>query len=270
MLTGFPFSAIAVPMRWMHDAGFPLISLRPVGGHDGLRRAAARAGGRLIALSPWRITPRDDADARASLREAMRCPVVLFTSPASVRAAAALAPLRMKRGQAWLAVGEGTRRALQRAGVADASSPARMDSEGLLAMPALASLQRGDVVGLVTAPGGRGEIVRQLAARGIDVRRADVYARMPVRFPPSRIEGIRMMLDDAASPVFLALSSGEAFEHLLAQWPPSTRKSLQRVCVIAASERLASLAREHGFKRIRAAKSARPGDLVAAITGASP
>lgn len=254
----------------MRDAGFLLISLRPVGGHDGLRRAAARAGGRVLALSPWRIEAHDDAAARRALREALGCPRVVFTSPAAVHAAAALGPLKTKRGQLFLTVGEGTRRALARAGVPDAQAPTRMDSEGLLALPAMTALQRGDVIGLVTAPGGRGEIARQLTARGIGVRRADVYARVPVALPAARIAQLHTLLDEAASPVFLALSSGEAFGQLLAEWPARASKALRRVTVIAASERLAGLAREQGFKRVRVAASARPADLVAAVEATSP
>lgn len=254
----------------MRDAAFLLISLRPVGGHASLRRAAARAGGRVLALSPWRIEARDDADARRALRAALACSHVVFTSPAAVRAAAAMAPLRTKRGQVFLTVGEGTRRALARAGVADAQSPARMDSEGLLALPAMAALKRGDAIALVTAPGGRGEIARRLGARGIEVKRADVYARVPVAISAASVTSLRKKLDEAASPVFLALSSGEAFERLLAHWPDPALKSLSRATVIAASERLAGLARERGFKRVRVAASARPADLVAAIARTSP
>ncbi|MEG3193171.1 uroporphyrinogen-III synthase, partial [Lysobacter sp. D1-1-M9] len=45
-----------------------VISLRPRGQHDGLRRAAARHGAGLIALSPWRLQARDDDATRAMLR----------------------------------------------------------------------------------------------------------------------------------------------------------------------------------------------------------
>jgi uroporphyrinogen-III synthase len=36
------------------DTAWHLISLRPSGQHDGLRRAAARFGARTVAVSPWR------------------------------------------------------------------------------------------------------------------------------------------------------------------------------------------------------------------------
>ncbi len=249
----------------MGDPSFRLISLRPVGGHGGLRRAAARADGEVVAVSPWRTDARDDADARAALREAIACPLVVFTSPAAVQAAARLQSLPRVRGNQVFGVGERTRRALQAAGIDHAQAPTRMDSEGLLALPAFASLKRGDALGLVTAPGGRGEIARVLGARGVDIVRADVYARVPVTLSAATRQRLQRVLDDAAAPVFLALSSGGAFEAVLTQLPHAMLPALRRVRVIAASDRLAGIARERGFNDIVIAASARPGDMVAAI-----
>lgn len=252
----------------MRDARFQLISLRPTGSHAGLRRAAARRGGRVLAMSPWAIAPRDDGQAQRELRDALACACIVFTSPAAVRAAAALQPLRAERGQHWFAVGEGTRLALQRAGVPDAQAPDRMDSEGLLALPGLAALQADDSVGLVTAPGGRGEITRQLQARGVRVVRADVYARVLAAIPSARWRALQRLLDDAASPAYLALSSGDALAEWLAQAPATLAGPLGGLRVIAASERLAMLARAQGFRRVTVAASARPADLLAAIDAA--
>lgn len=252
----------------MRNAAFHLISLRPVAGHAGLRRAAAKKQGRVLAMSPWRLMERREEGVRRDVRVALACPCVVFTSPAAVHAAARLQGLKPKRGQAYIGVGEGTRRVLQRAGVTKTISPSRMDSEGVLALPAIDALRRGDSVGLVTAPGGRGEIARQLRARGIRIVRADVYERVPVTITAARWQALQQKLVDATSPTLLALSSGEALGELLRQAPPGLLKPLRRVTVIAASERLATLARKHGFRRIVVAASARPDDMVAAINAA--
>ena len=45
-------------------APWHLISLRPAGQHDALRRAAARFGARTLAVSPWRLQARDDDATR--------------------------------------------------------------------------------------------------------------------------------------------------------------------------------------------------------------
>ena len=236
-----------------------VISLRPRGQHDALRRAAAARGARLVALSTQRIEMRDDKATRAALRDALAAPVVVFTSPNAVHAARALRQLKRRRTQQVFAVGEGTARALRRAGIDQVHAPQRMDSEGLLGLPAFAELRGGDV-GLVTAPGGRDRITTALGAHGIRVLRADVYARVPVPLPAHALKLIR------TSPrrLMLALSSGDALQQAWAAAPEDMRAVLAHARVLAASERLAALAREHGFTDIRVARSAQPRDLIAA------
>nr|WP_245156405.1 hypothetical protein [Lysobacter solisilvae] len=51
-----------------------VISLRPRGEHAPMRRAAARHGAAVIALSPWSLVLRDDADTRHALRQALAGP----------------------------------------------------------------------------------------------------------------------------------------------------------------------------------------------------
>ncbi|WP_407353611.1 uroporphyrinogen-III synthase [Luteimonas sp. R10] len=239
--------------------GCYVISLRPVGGHAALRRAAARHGARVLALSPWRLVARDDAGSARELRRALSAPRVIFTSPAAVRAARALLPLRPRQAQAWLGVGAGTRDALRRAGVAGAIAPARMDSEGLLALPALREVD-GEDVGLVTAPGGRGRIGAELRRRGARVLRADVYARVATAPSPRALAQLRA----TTTPLLLALSSGEALQRSLAALPADAVARLRGARVIAASARLAALARRRGFTDIAIATDARPRSLLAA------
>lgn len=238
------------------------MSLRPRGQHAGLRAAAARAGARLLAVSPIAISFLHDAPARRDLQAALAADIVLVTSPNAVRAAAALTALKARRGQRWVAVGAGTQRALARAGV-EAIAPARMDSEGLLGLPQLAQV-RGLRIGLVTAPGGRGVLAPALAARGATVLRANVYARTAVTLPARQREALAAALHHPAR-VLLALSSGEALDALLAQ---AASPGLRKVAVVAASERLAELARGAGFQRIATAASARPAALLRAAGAA--
>lgn len=237
-----------------------MLSLRPVGGHAALRRAVAREGGRLLALSPWKLVANENTRARASLAQALAAQRVVFTSPMAVRAAAALQPLRAKRGQAWFAVGSGTAATLRRAGIDTVASPARMDSEGLLALPGLRELH-GTTIGLVTAPGGRGRIEAALYRRGAQVLRADVYARVPVPPSPRAIAALRALRGRP----WLALSSSGALSRLFLVLPDDARRALQRARVAAASARLAAVARQAGFEDIAVAASARPADLVAAM-----
>ncbi|UTA54845.1 uroporphyrinogen-III synthase [Lysobacter soli] len=239
-----------------------MISLRARGEHAPMRAAAASAGAGLIAISPWRLHLRDDAGTRERLREALAAPRVVVTSPVAVRAARRLQPLRALPAQRWFAVGEGTAIALRRAGVADVEAPRRMDSEGLLSLPGLAELT-GQTVGFVTAPGGRGVLVPALEARGARVIRADVYERIAVALSPRSLA----RLAELDAPAKLALSSAEALQLVVDALPEPLLERLRRAQVIAASERLADIARTLGFTDMVVARSARPADLVAAAAG---
>ncbi len=243
--------------------GCYVISLRPVGDHGAIRRAATASGAHVIALSPWRIEPRDDDRTREALRAALAADVLVFTSPNAVRAAAALRRLPQRRGQSVVAVGGSTANALRRAGMDLVASPRRMDSEGLLELPALRDV-RGKRIGLVTAPGGRGVIAAALARRGADVLRADVYARTPI--PPSA-RAIHALQQLHGRP-WLVLSSGEALQQVLRSLPAEARAVLLRARVLAASERLATLAAAQGFEDIRVASDARPRSLIEAAGSA--
>lgn len=245
--------------RLPEPPGWYVISLRPRGGHAGLRQAAARADAGLVALSPWRLALPADAATRHALGAALAADRVVFTSPVAVRAAAQLQPLRVRPGQVWCAVGAGTAAALRRAGVRDAQVPARMDSEGVLALPALQAVD-GVEVGLVTAPGGRDLIAPALTGRGARIRRADVYRRDAVAPAPAAVAALCRI--DA--PTALALSSGEALRLVLATLPPEALAKLRQAQVLAASARLAALARECGFGDVVQARGPRPGQLVAA------
>lgn len=245
-------------------AGCYVISLRPVGGHATIRRVAAALGGRTLALSPWKLVQRDDRETRTDLRAALAAGRVLATSPAAVRAAAALQPLRRRRGQQWFAVGTGTAAALRRAGIDHVAAPMRMDSEGLLTLPGLRGL-RGSEVGMLTAPGGRGHIAPVLQRRGARVLRADVYERVPITPAPHAVATLRAL----QAPAWLLLSSGEALAHLLDALPGAAIVALRRARVVAASARLAQLARERGFTGIVTAASARPRDLLDAAARAA-
>lgn len=244
-------------------ARWTLISLRPRGQHAPLRRAAKGTGATVIALSPWALQARRDAATCVDLAAALAAERVVFSSPAAVHAAARLVDLAAPHPGQWLAVGAGTAAALHRQGALDIAAPARMDSEGLLALPALADL-RGLRAGLVTAPGGRGVIADTLQQRGAQLLRANVYARRPLPFAPRTLQRLR----HAVAPWALAVSSGEALALLLAQLPDDLQAPLRAATVVAASERLAVQARAAGFGQVHVAAGPLPAQLVAAAHAA--
>jgi len=245
--------------------GWTVLSLRPRGQHGGLRAAATRSGARLLALSTQAIELIDDASARVTLRHALKADVVLFTSPNAVRGANALLALSPRRGQRVLAIGSGTRDALFRLGVA-AHAPVRMDSEGLLAMPALADVA-GCRIGMVTGAGGRNLLAPVLRRRGAEVSRADTYRRVQLVLPTRGQRGLAEALRTPRC-VLIALSSAKALAGLLAQVPASERPALAGIAIVAASPRLTRAAMEAGFQRIATAASARPAAMLRAAADA--
>ena len=254
-----------MPDRALPLHGWTVVSLRPRGQHAAVRTAAARLGGRVLACAPLAIATCMDEATRQALAEAIACAIVVVTSPNAVASARSLQPLRAQPGQCWLAVGGGSRDALARAGI-EAEAPARMDSEGLLALPALQEVD-GVPVGLVTAPGGRGRIATVLQERGARIVRADVYRRQPAAIPAASWRHLQDALADPARVLLLA-SSGEAFRGMLEQAPPALRGALGRAAIAVPGDRLATVARDAGFARVAIAGSPRPAAMLRAATDA--
>jgi uroporphyrinogen-III synthase len=233
-----------------------VVITRPAGTAASLARQVRRLGGAPLALPGLSLRGPDDArDAAATLRAALRDELLVFTSPAAVRFAARLAPLRTRA--VVLAVGQGTARALRRHGI-DALAPERQDSEGLLAHPSLREL-RGVRVALIGAPGGRGLLREALAARGAVLRELHVYRRVAPRLSRRHIAAVEALPRSAR----VLLSSAEALDNLHALLPPLAWKKLCATTAIASSERLAEVARAGGFARVRIAASALAVDLLA-------
>ncbi len=235
-----------------------VISLRPLGQHAGVRRAAAALGARTFALSTLSI---ELLAARAELKAALACRIVVVTSPNAARQAAALASLKTRRGQRWYAVGPGTAAALRRVGVADVAGPASgTNSEALLALPALADLS-DRTVGVITAPGGRSHLALALAARGARVRLAEVYRRQPLTPSPFRLDGLAALPRRSA----LLVSSGEALANLWQVLEERIRARLRSRACVVSSERLRERARALGFRHCLLAVDAQPASLLAAL-----
>lgn len=203
----------------------------------------------------------DPKPARAAARGALRCDFVIFISPAAVRFAAKLLPLRTHARV--IAPGAGTAAALKRAGLKEVAFPERFDSEGMLALPELQRV-RGLSVGIVGAPGGRELLQKELAARGARVTLAHVYERVPARLNRRHFE----QLLRSRSALYVPLSSVETLRHLLEALPQTARLKLLAGTAIASSTRLQRAAKDAGFAHVLRAASAHDADLIAAIVAA--
>jgi uroporphyrinogen-III synthase len=235
-----------------------VVITRPAGTAAALSHQV-RAGGGVPLLLPGLALRRVDDEVEASdgLQAALADDVLIFSSPAAVRFAAALAPLRTLA--TVLAVGQGTARALRRHGIQTPLTPARQDSEGLLDHPALQGLQ-GRRIALVGAAGGRGLLREQLLSRGVQLRELHVYQRVAPRLDRRHVEPLLQLLPSALG----LLSSAEALHNLSRILPPAALTRLLAATAVVSSERLASAARAAGFNRIALAASALSADLLGA------
>ena len=241
--------------------GRTVVITRPVGGGASLARKV-RAQGGLPLLLPG-LALRDAQDKAVARREwlaACAGEVLIFTSPAAVRYAVALAP--PQTAARVLAVGQGTARALRRHGFDDVRAPSRQDSDGLLALAELRGLD-GRAVALVGAPGGRGMLRTTLLARGAALREVHVYRRVPARLDRRHVDAVRRLPASA----LLLLSSAESWRNLASALPVDALRHLCTATAVVSSERLAGVAAAAGFARIRQAASALPDDLLAAAIG---
>jgi uroporphyrinogen-III synthase len=237
-----------------------VVITRPAGTASALARRVRALGGVPLLLPGLALRAVADAVAtRAGLQAALADELLLFTSPAAVRHAAALLPLRTTA--TVLAVGQGTARALRRRGVAAPLAPRQQDSEGLLEHPALRDL-RGRRVALVGAPGGRGVLREQLAARGARLRELHVYRRVPPRLDRRHLDALLQLPASAR----VLLSSTEALHNLHQRLPSSAWMRLCAATAVVSSERLAAAARAAGFQRIVTAASALSADLLDAAS----
>lgn len=239
-------------------SGWVVISLRPSQAQASLRRAARKLGASVFALPTLVLQA---LDARDTLRDALRANLVIVTSPAAARHAHTQQYLRQKRGQAWLAVGEGTANVLRRIGLTNVHTPPQgNDSTALLAHPLLASIDE-QAIGVITAPGGRDLVVPALRARGALPVRADVYSRTPAMIAPRRWRQLMALPDTAA----VLASSVEALDNLWREAGDDERARLLGWPCIASSVRLQSHAHALGWPAPVLAASALPADLLAAL-----
>jgi uroporphyrinogen-III synthase len=237
--------------------GCTVIITRPAGTGDALARQVRRLGGTAVLLPGLSLRAAPDAAAAlGQWQQGLQDDVLIFTSPAAVRYAFALAPC--VTDAAVIAVGKATARALHRHGI-DAQTPAaRQDSEGVLDLPSLQQLTDKRVA-LVTAPGGRGLLQQQLVARGASLREVHVYGRGAPRLNRRHFDAVLRLPETAC----VLLSSGEAIQQLMARLPGEAWQRLCQATAVVSSERMAEQAKAAGFKRLHVAASAGQADLLA-------
>lgn len=238
--------------------GLAVVVTRPAGTGTSLAKKVHALGGTPLLLPGLSLRGAvDPQHAKTQWLAAQHDDVLIFTSPAAVRYALALAPLAKTHGSV-IAVGQGTARALQRQGITAQVPASRQDSEGVLGLPSLQQPQ-GKRVALIGAPGGRGLMQQQLVERGALLREVHVYRRAASRLTRQHQHAVQQLPAMAC----VLLSSAEALQNLQGQLSAPAWAQLCRATAVVSSERIAEAARALGFMRIHLAASANQADLLA-------
>ena len=146
-----------------------------------------------------------------------------------------------------IAVGNKTRDTLTAEGIRT-QVPARPDSEGLLAMPALAAPDSRDVV-IVKGEGGRELLASELTGRGARVTEWACYRRC---WPEVDVSG----LTDISAGLIFQASSGQMVSRLAELLAGEGQADLFQSPIIVPSDRVASLAAEMGWGQVIRAEDA--------------
>lgn len=236
--------------------GASVIVTRPVGSASALIRAARARGADIVRLPGVRLARVDQAnETQDALKAAQSADHWIFTSPSAVRFCLQLGvdPPRFD----VFTVGQGTRRALQRHGIAAFAPSGAQNSEGLLADPKLPPLHGKSIV-IIDAPGGRDLLAPALRERGARVERIAVYQRLPPRLRAQHFSA----LAQARRPWISLVSSSAILNNLVNTLPMELRQRWQREALLVSSTRLAEEAQKLGFSDVHEARSALGADLI--------
>jgi len=241
---------------------------RPAGQADTLCHMLSVAGIRAVHQPLLEIAPlpRLSAASQRALFALDRFDHVIFISTNAVRfgmdAIAVIWP-RLPVGPHWYAVGTATARAVAAWSVRVTTAPGAMDSEALLALPALADVA-GKRVLLVKGEGGRDQLSTVLTARGALVEELRCYQRRC----PALAPGALAALLARENIVLIALSSGEGLQNLLALLAVDELSTIGAVQLVVPGERLAAAARALGAAAVAVADNATDAAMSAAIIAA--
>lgn len=230
-------------------SGRTIVVTRPRGQADHLAELIRQRDGQPLLYPAIDIAPLPAAPEMLEVVERLDAfDVAVFVSANAAEHGLAL----VRAHRAWparlpaVAVGPGTARALQAAGLGTILTPQeRFDSEGVLALPVLQGCA-GTKVLIVRGVGGRDLMGAQLAARGALVTFLEVYRRGPPSADPAPlIERWRTGTIDAVS-----VTSSEALANFDAVLGEEGRAYLRQTVLFVPHARIAAAARALGLTSV--------------------
>ena len=252
-------------------AGLVVLNTRPAQQQGELSKAIEQAGGRVLSLPLLRIQALQDAASRARIHAQVarldKFDLLVFVSPNA--AEIGMRHLwqqwpRLPAGLTLVGIGPATGAVLQdslQEQDQDHAKPlmaaAGMGSESALRLPALAPAQvKGRRVAILRGRGGREVLAETLQQRGAEVEYIEVYARLPLTYPPPEVA--QLLAREGVNAVLL--TSGGALDCFI---PHKEAASL--IPLVVPSARVQTLARQAGFRQVVDAGGGDKQSLLAAL-----
>ena len=245
-----------------HLAGLSVLVTRPAHQSEGLCELIEQAHGRPVRYPTLEILgPSDKHAARRQLDAASNADLLIFVSANAVRYAFPLLPDQLPVDVDVAAVGSATAAALRDVGLDPTLIPERMDSEGLLALPALQTCADKSVF-VLRGNGGRELLGKTLTERGASVSQIEVYRRTL----PQRPAATDNLVNNWPKLVDVVTASSQAIlDNLFTLLGESGQKHVCETPLVVVSQRMAEHAVERGCEIVYVANSARDQDVLDAL-----
>jgi uroporphyrinogen-III synthase len=230
-------------------AGLGVLVTRPARQAGGFAQKLAALGATPVIFPAIAILPPADPETLARVHAALAdYDIAVFVSANAVEYGAP-DPRRWPAKLAAFAPGPGTAEALAGVGIGGAHIPTTtFDSEGLLAMPALADV-RGKRVVIFRGEGGREHLGETLSLRGARVDYIACYRRAP---PQAGAAGLAEAFHEGRIDA-VTLTSSEGMDNLWALADDTMRAAWRAVPTFVPHPRIAAHAREVGLAVIETA-----------------
>ena len=243
-------------------AGLSVLVTRPEHQSEGLCDLIQAAHGRPVRFPAIEILgPADKPAARTELRGASRADILIFVSANAVQYAFPLLPEQLPLDIGIAAVGSATARALADSGLEPTLVPEKMDSEGLLALPALQAAE-GLSVYVLRGNGGRELLAETLRERGAKVHQVEVYRR---ELPKRQAAAVNLVRGWQQLVQVVIATSNAILDNLYTLLGDEGARHLNDTPLIVVSQRMADYAIGRGCENVHVASSARDADLLAAL-----
>lgn len=236
-----------------------ILITRPISREKNLRHLIEQEGGKVIHYPVFSIQPPPELDIQQLLKlseQLQNYTMAIFISPTAVEQSQIYFPV-LPEHYDIVSIGNKTTQALEQQHINVTIEAADKNTESLLEDPAFQMPKiQGQRVLIFRGKGGRALLGDTLVKRGAQVRYVETYQREIPPVPP---------LDEScvASLDAICISSNDGLDNLITLMEdPST---LIDTPVIVPSSRCVTLARQHGFKTIVAAKDATDEAAIAAL-----